>query len=396
MPDPNELLAEMLAQAGGEEQQFPAAVPPLRPQPPLVGVEGNPQAPPEMEAVPPVVPQDPLQSLIGAGTRNIPPPPKEPTLKRTKKEMFRDMLSTFVYSLARGLQESRGPGGNARGAAAALLAPYEREIQQHKMALETRRVAAQEAQQQSMENLRRQQEAILTPSIDVTGPNGEALKIAPKDLGVYISAGFRLKGAQIGATQKKEIAEAQIASQENISGRKIESAEKIAADKLKMQEQIVKERNATARQVAQIRAQAAQLNPQKTPAIVMKSFGDYQDSVSRLNIMQENAVHALNGDQQAMLSLLANHIGMTMGLQKGARITQTMYNEAMQSSPILGRILAHFDDRGYLSGVVLTPDQMRQMVDLGVGRLAQDRRKFEEMNKQYGGGGKLPAGWITR
>jgi hypothetical protein len=66
----------------------------------------------------------------------------------------------------------------------------------------------------------------------------------------------------------------------------------------------------------------------KAPKIVTDAFNTVQDSTSRYNIMQENLKTAMAGDQQAMLSLLTNHIGMTLGLQKGARITQAILEDA--------------------------------------------------------------------
>jgi hypothetical protein len=74
-------------------------------------------------------------------------------------------------------------------------------------------------------------------------------------------------------------------------------------------------------------------------------------------------------DQQAMLSILFNHIGMTSGAQKGTRITQTMIDEAQESAPFVARLLTrigvgnNLDEMG-LRGVVLTEDQMDQMIDL--------------------------------
>lgn len=89
----------------------------------------------------------------------------------------------------------------------------------------------------------------------------------------------------------------------------------------------------------------------------------------RFRSMNDSYPKALNGDQQAMLNLLANHIGMTMGLQKGARITQALLNEAVNSTPWLQHVEASFDRNGYLSGVKLTPMQMGQMMEL-----AKDQR----------------------
>lgn len=84
----------------------------------------------------------------------------------------------------------------------------------------------------------------------------------------------------------------------------------------------------------------------------------------RLRSMNSSYKDALNGDQQAMLNLLTNHIGMTLGLQKGARITKDILHEATASAPWLQTVAAKFDDNGYLSGVVLTKGQMDSMMNL--------------------------------
>jgi hypothetical protein len=99
----------------------------------------------------------------------------------------------------------------------------------------------------------------------------------------------------------------------------------------------------------------------------------YQASVDRMKTMDKNLAAGLKGDQQAMLSLVANHIGMTLGGQKGARINQAVWNEAVESAHLDQRMIARsfhqeangdyvFD--GWKSGVTLTPEQMRQMVAL--------------------------------
>jgi len=90
----------------------------------------------------------------------------------------------------------------------------------------------------------------------------------------------------------------------------------------------------------------------------------------RFRSMQSSYPRAVKGDQQAMLNLLANHIGMTMGLQKGARITQALLDEAQKSTPWLKNVESKFDSNGYLSGVTLSKMQMDQMMDL-----AKDQRR---------------------
>jgi hypothetical protein len=112
-----------------------------------------------------------------------------------------------------------------------------------------------------------------------------------------------------------------------------------------------------------------------TRQAAMKAYTPASDSAERFNVMAKNYEEALNGDQQAMVSLLANHIGMTMGLQKGARITQFLYNEAQQSAPWLQNVRKRFDKQGYLQGVTLSPDQMKQMISLARERFSQDVSK---------------------
>lgn len=107
-----------------------------------------------------------------------------------------------------------------------------------------------------------------------------------------------------------------------------------------------------------------------------KAYAPAMDSAERFNVMAKNYEDAVkNHDQQAMLSLLANHLGMTMGLQKGSRLTRDIIKEAQTSRPWLQGMAAKFDKDGYLTGVTLTPQQMRQMVDLGRERFSEDTTK---------------------
>lgn len=108
----------------------------------------------------------------------------------------------------------------------------------------------------------------------------------------------------------------------------------------------------------------------------LKAYTPAMDSAQRFNVMTKNYEDAVkNHDQQAMLSLLTNHIGMTMGMQKGARITKDILSEAEKSQPWIAGVKAKFDKDGYLSGVNLSPEQMRQMVDLGRERFSEDVTK---------------------
>jgi hypothetical protein len=103
-------------------------------------------------------------------------------------------------------------------------------------------------------------------------------------------------------------------------------------------------------------AQAKGIEGQRTAAIA----GD-----SLLRTMVGAADRAKAGDQQAMLSVVANHIGMTLGAQKGARINQAVWNEATESAPWLQNVQKAWGSDGYLQGVKLSPQQVDQMVELG-------------------------------
>ncbi len=116
----------------------------------------------------------------------------------------------------------------------------------------------------------------------------------------------------------------------------------------------------------------------------LKIFQPALDSEERLKTMRQNYREGLGGDQQAMLSLLANHLGMTMGLQKGVRLNQALINEAQQSDPLLRRLKARFDKDGYLTGVTLTPEQMRSMVGLGEHRFRADVSKSRRSASMVG------------
>ncbi len=106
---------------------------------------------------------------------------------------------------------------------------------------------------------------------------------------------------------------------------------------------------------------------------VTAAKNDLVQAEGRSKTMDQNEQDALAGNQQAMLSLVANHIGMTLGAQKGARITRAVWDEAIQSAPWLEVKAArwfHTDENGdhifdgYKGGVTLTRDQIEQMVAL--------------------------------
>lgn len=100
---------------------------------------------------------------------------------------------------------------------------------------------------------------------------------------------------------------------------------------------------------------------------------DYQLGLNRARTMDANYADALKGNQQAMVSLVMNHIGMTAGAQPGMRMARATIEEAIKSAPWLSTHVNkwfHQDETGdYIfdglkGGVTLTKPQMEQMVGL--------------------------------
>jgi hypothetical protein len=118
---------------------------------------------------------------------------------------------------------------------------------------------------------------------------------------------------------------------------------------------------------------------------VYTAYTPVMDSAERFNVMAKNYEDGIKThDQQAMLSLLYNHMGMTMGLQKGARMTQALIQEAQKSQPWLNNIKAKFDRDGYLTGVTLSPRQMQEMVHNAQGRFSEDAQKARNESQYLG------------
>ncbi len=116
------------------------------------------------------------------------------------------------------------------------------------------------------------------------------------------------------------------------------------------------------------------------------------DAAERFNVMAKNYEDAAGPqhDQQAMLSLLYNHLGMTAGGQKGARLTRDIVTEAQNSRPWLQGMQTKFDKDGLLTGVTLTPLQMKQMVALGREKFSQELAKSRSASDFVGFKGEGP------
>jgi hypothetical protein len=101
--------------------------------------------------------------------------------------------------------------------------------------------------------------------------------------------------------------------------------------------------------------------------------------------MQSLLPEAMAGNQQAMVAILADHIAMTTH-QPGAsmRPTKALFDEAASSQPWLDKITKHFSDQGILDGVVLSPEQIQNMVDLAPIVTAAEKNTLDQMQQSMG------------
>jgi hypothetical protein len=109
---------------------------------------------------------------------------------------------------------------------------------------------------------------------------------------------------------------------------------------------------------------AAQHGDMAASKQVIGDYGDAMTAHSRASIMHELLPKAENGDAQADLALLANHLGMTMAQLRGARMNQALINEAARARGLGNgdREVGWFQHLN--SGSLLAPEQRKQMVDL--------------------------------
>jgi hypothetical protein len=129
---------------------------------------------------------------------------------------------------------------------------------------------------------------------------------------------------------------------------------------------------------------AAVAVPKEVSAAVDTAVKEGTDTDKLYQGMVDSLPQALKGDQQQMINLLTAHVGMTMGQIPGRRLNQEFFREAQESMPWLQKVQARFDDRGYLSGVVLSPQQMHFMVGLGEQRRVQAWQRVWDTEQKYG------------
>lgn len=139
--------------------------------------------------------------------------------------------------------------------------------------------------------------------------------------------------------------------------------------------------------------------------IFFKAQDDYGKRISALNLMQQNYAEALKGNQQAQVSMLMQHIGMTAGTVPGARQSRANIEEAEESTPWIAHYINkwfHQDANGdYVfdgpkGGINLTKPQMEQMLSLGKERVQVQHEQLQYWQRELvPGQGEFTAPGIT-
>jgi soluble cytochrome b562 len=172
--------------------------------------------------------------------------------------------------------------------------------------------------------------------------------------------------------------------------------QKGAADKQKAQDQ--KEKEAEERQQRQFAHSIDMLGLQMDKSIQMGNVREAQNSykdaekVYRTSAdlsldMARNAPAAKAGDQQAMIAILTDHAGGTTKLA-GGRLTKPIMDELQNSMPFLEGAQKRWSvdpDTGikYLTGVVLSPDQVDKMLNVANNRTQVLKESLNQVKSDH-------------
>lgn len=167
-----------------------------------------------------------------------------------------------------------------------------------------------------------------------------------------------------------------------------------------LQRQEINNRNMMARMAVQFKDMLSAGSFRAATATVEKLQQNYSNSLTLESRMKQLEPEAIRGDQQAMLAVLANHIAMTTH-QPGAAMRPTMelYEEAASSQPWMQALTKKItSSNGVLTGVVLSPQQVEQMVNLAPIMVKADKDTMEQtksmladsLNPQFAGNPPAP------
>ncbi len=221
----------------------------------------------------------------------------------------------------------------------------------------------------------------------------------PSDEFTPISGGVRhtFTAQEAASLGRPELAGTSVAESPKESLQALRGLQAQTAADLRQQKAIAAEND---RQQKQFNQQLALKKVSEDASARKQTAGIYDLAVAgsdRAQTMRESAAHPTPQDD---INLLYNHIGMTLSLQKGARINNAEIDRAIKARSVGGGLDAMWEKVS--SGQFLTPSQRQTMVNLANRREVQlwkdasDKARIqglpEFLNRaQYGSAGASPA-----
>lgn len=197
MADDNDALTQLTI-AG-----MPAQAPPVGGG----GAQQTQQQPPRMGGQPLLLQY--IRGMLQGPQATVQPGQAQPQRPASRSDMTLDFLGSFLSNLSQGLaQAGHGPGANLRGAAGAMQAPYQRELQGYQLGQQQQQQQAQVQSEQAKAQLAQaqaesQKNVVMTPY----GPMNQALaarvfpaaiRAGATEQAATTRAGATVQAAQIG------------------------------------------------------------------------------------------------------------------------------------------------------------------------------------------------------
>jgi len=264
-----------------------------------------PQGPPQQGMTPNIVNLFKGLAMAGHG-KVVDGVPQRPA---TKSDAFQEFLGNFLTSFSQGMGAAgTGPGANGRGFAAAMAAPYQRDLQQYQLQQQADTQQSQMDERASQSRLRDAQAAALGDQI--TLPNG---MVVPRSLGEKLlladknnqAAQTRTETTVGGANERSEADRAIRQQQLDLNRKKEQRLAAGQAENLRLKELGINTAN-------QFRTRIIQENVNGTPHNILIN-GATGDMIADLGEGKLAAADAQSrgdfqtlSDQFARLSLLAN------------------------------------------------------------------------------------------
>lgn len=345
-----------------------------------------------------------IQGMMGEdpGLQQQQQQPLEPEKTYPQRMQFvRDMLSNFMFSFGRGL-EMRRPGSGNAALGAAIMGPFELQLQKQNLAMQKKKMDLDNAQiartmsmiQQAGQSLQQKEVEFQTKfePIPVVGPDGKEYTIPRINLAEFLQTGFKLKSAETIAAGRNETAEtvANInqagqtaranAGQNRMDARQaLELALRRDEGRLNRDQRaaLAREGMATSMDRAKMfvnKLQAVDINRPGMPT----ALGTFDPGTGKYDIQMEGASRITKAPIPTPINQTITSLDTSIVVAEDLRKALAELDIAM--GPVSGRKARLLSD--WLGGKGLTPDQMKIIAKLDINTKLN---AFQEAGKQLSG-----------